>query len=118
MTVLGGMALAVWLVGCDHGGSAAAGGFEGRYVQVDNTNILLILENGKYRQGTADIHAEGNYHAHAAGDGYEIHIELTGDLAGNETSLIVKKQGEDLQVKDGDSGEITQFRRVPSAPAQ
>jgi len=104
--------LVAWLAGCGHEGHSSMTGIEGTYVQTDNTNIILVFKKGYYQQGTKDIHAEGRYHAHAAGKGFELHIELTGALEGNQTTLLVEPSGDGIRVKDGDTGEELTFKKA------
>ena len=107
------------VVGCGQSGSSGssgvASGIEGTYIDPDNTDISFIIKNGHYQQGASDIHDEGTFTARKIDDTtWELDVVHSGRLAGAKSTLVVRKQGEFVFVKDKEISGIsveTKFKR-------
>jgi len=106
------------LAGCDKAGgtssgdSGAATEIEGTYYDPSNRDISLVIKNGQYKQGASDIHAAGSFTARKTGSNkWELDIVHTGRLAGEKSTLLVRKEGTDLIVAQKEMGGETTFKR-------
>ena len=109
--------LSVLLAGCNQAGNSSgdsgpATEIEGTYYDPSNPDISLVIKNGQYKQGADDIHAAGSFTARkTASNKWELDIVHTGRLAGEKTTLLVRKEGKDLIVGDKEMGSETTFKR-------
>jgi hypothetical protein len=102
--------------GCEPSGSAGSSGvaaeIEGTYIDPDNTDISLMIKNGRYQQGASDIHDEGTFTARKIDDTtWELDIVHSGRLAGTKSTQVVRKQGDYVFIKNKDVAAETKFKR-------
>ena len=109
--------LAITIVGCNKGSagpgtSGPAAEIEGTYYDPSNPDISLVIKKGQYKQGASDIHAAGSFTARKTGSNqWELDILHTGRLAGEKSTLLVRKEGADLIVADKEMAGETTFKR-------
>lgn len=103
------------LAGCGPDSSGSASGFEGTYVEVDNPDISLRVKGNTWRQGASDIYADCTFTAQKINDN-AWRVDLTYhnkmmDLEGHKSTVILRKDGDFVFVRDEDSDYETKFKR-------
>jgi hypothetical protein len=111
-TYLATMLLTFTLLGCATGGIRASRAIEGTYVRADNPKISLMINEGHFRQGGSDIHAEGTYTARKLAENkYELAIVYHERLEGAKGTVVVRKDGDFVFTQDDGEGPETKFQR-------
>ncbi|MDB6015859.1 MAG: hypothetical protein JWR19_348 [Pedosphaera sp.] len=104
--------LAVTILGCRTADPKAASAIEGSYVRVDKPNITLIIQEGHYKQGAADIHAEGTYTAYKIAENkYKLNVAYHEQLEGAKGTVIVRKEGDFVYTQEDGEGPETKFKK-------
>src|SRR3954470_4080809 len=112
MTYLAALLLTFTLLGCATGGIRASRPIEGTYVRADNPKISLMINEGHFRQGGSDIHAEGTYTARRVGENkYELAITYHERLEGAKGTVVVRKDGDFVFTQDDGAGPEAKFQR-------
>jgi uncharacterized lipoprotein NlpE involved in copper resistance len=112
ITYLAMMLVTLTLLGCQTSGIRASRAIEGTYVRADNPKITLIINNGLFRQGGTDIHAEGTYTARKLAENkYELAITYHEKLEGAKGTVVVRKDGDFVYTQDDGEGPETKFQR-------
>ena len=101
------------IIGC--GGEKSASGFEGTYVDVESPDISLRVKGNTWRQGASDIYADCTFTAQRTGDN-TWRVDLTyhnklQDLKGHKSTVILRRDGDFVFVRDEDSDDETKFKR-------
>ncbi len=104
-----------FLTGCGGSSSQGASGFDGTYIEVDNTDISLVVKGDRWRQGASDIYADCTFVSRSTGENsYEVDLTFLNEfmeLKGHKTTVILRKEGDFVIVIDKDSSEETKFKR-------
>jgi hypothetical protein len=104
--------LTLALLGCVTGGVRAGRAIEGTYVRADNPKISLMINEGHFRQGGSDIHAEGTYTVRKVAENkYELAITYHERLEGAKGTVMVRKDGDFVFTQDDGEGPETKFQR-------
>ena len=103
------------LIGCGGDSSKSASGFEGTYIEVDSPDISLRVKGNAWRQGASDIYADCTFTAQKTSDN-TWKVDLTyhnkmQDLEGHKSTVILRKDGDFVFVRDEDSDHETKFKR-------
>ena len=95
------------LFGCGRSGSQGTAGFEGTYVETDNPDISLVVKGDRWRQGASDIYVDCTFIATKTSDTtYDVELTYQNsignvDLRGQKKTVILRKEGNYVVVKDG-----------------
>ncbi len=84
---------------------------EGCYIQVSHTAIRFVLEGGRYKWGSREIHDFGTYTANQP-DEFSCIVELTSELLkGSIKRYKMTRRGKTYTVKQLPNGEESKFKR-------
>ena len=103
------------VIGCGGGSAKSASGFEGTYVDVNDSDISLRVKGNTWRQGASDIYADCTFTAQKTNDN-TWRVELTyhnklQDLKGHKSTVILRRDGDFVFVRDEGSDDETKFKR-------
>lgn len=91
-------------------------GLEGCYIRVGHTAIRWVLENGRYKWGSRDIHDSGTYAA-SQPDEFSCIVELSSELfRGTRKRCRMTRRGKTYSVKELPNGEESKFKRDDDTP--